>query len=79
MDWSFRKAEDATLTAPIEKYEEWAESLLGVRDRFTRTLQTSEVPAIDNHLLHIWEARRGLTRRWKRQKYNRKLKIKIGN
>lgn len=78
-DWSlFRKAEDATLTAPIEKYEEWAESLLGVRDRFTRTLQTSEeVPAIDNHLLHIWEARRGLTRRWKRQKYNRKLKIKI--
>ncbi|KAH7980549.1 hypothetical protein HPB49_017136 [Dermacentor silvarum] len=50
-DWSlFRKAEDATLTAPIEKYE-WAESLLGVRDRFARTLQTSEeVPAIDNHL-----------------------------
>ncbi|KAH7981097.1 hypothetical protein HPB49_021539 [Dermacentor silvarum] len=27
--------------------------------------------------IHIWEARRGLTRRWKRQKYNRKLKIKI--
>ncbi|KAH7948931.1 hypothetical protein HPB49_003606 [Dermacentor silvarum] len=77
--WSlFRKAEDPTLTAPIEKYEEWAQSFLGVRDCFTRTLQTSEeVRAIDDHLLHIWEARRGLTRRWKRQKYNRKLKIKI--
>ncbi|KAH7937686.1 hypothetical protein HPB49_014678 [Dermacentor silvarum] len=74
----FRKEEDPTLTAPIESYEEWAESLLGARDHFTRTLQTSEeVRAIHNHLLHIWEARICLTRRWKRQNYNRKLKIKI--
>ncbi|XP_049519020.1 uncharacterized protein LOC125943595 [Dermacentor silvarum] len=78
-DWSrFRESKDPQLNSPIEEYEKWAESLLAAREKVTKTLQTSEdVPAVDNHLLHLWEARRGLTRRWKKQKLNRKLKIKI--
>lgn len=32
---------------------------------------------MDNHLLHLLEARRGLLRRWKRQRHNRKLRIRI--
>ncbi|KAG0417240.1 hypothetical protein HPB47_005775, partial [Ixodes persulcatus] len=31
-------------------------------------------PEEDRHLLHLWEARHDLTKRWKRQKLNRKLK-----
>ncbi|XP_070392583.1 uncharacterized protein [Dermacentor albipictus] len=78
-NWSlFREFEGPQLDSPIEDYEQWAESLLAAREKVTRTLHTSEdVPAVDNHLLHLWEARRGLTRRWKKQKHNRKLKIKI--
>ncbi|KAH7956538.1 hypothetical protein HPB52_010243 [Rhipicephalus sanguineus] len=33
--------------------------------------------AMDNHLLRLWEARRSLTKRWKKQKLNRKLKARI--
>ncbi|KAH7931897.1 hypothetical protein HPB49_025800 [Dermacentor silvarum] len=41
-------------------------------------LQLSEAtPEVDNHLLHLWEARHCLVRRWRRQKHNRKLKIRI--
>lgn len=32
---------------------------------------------VDPHLLHLWEARRGLAKRWQRNKCNRKLKIRI--
>ncbi|KAH7973678.1 hypothetical protein HPB49_003892 [Dermacentor silvarum] len=35
------------------------------------------MPAGDNHLLHLWEARHSLVRRWRRQKHNRQLKIRI--
>lgn len=32
---------------------------------------------VDNHLLHLWEARRSLTKRWRKQKHNRRLKKRI--
>lgn len=32
---------------------------------------------MDKHLLHLWGARRGLTKRWKMQRHNRKLKQRI--
>ncbi|KAM7285121.1 hypothetical protein ISCGN_032083 [Ixodes scapularis] len=37
-----------------------------------------EIPEIDSRLLNLWEARRSLVKRWKRQKLNKKLKKKIG-
>ncbi|XP_072140800.1 uncharacterized protein [Dermacentor andersoni] len=39
--------------------------------------RTEQTPEVDKRLLKLWEARRGLTKHWKRQKFNRKLKIKI--
>ncbi|KAG0418942.1 hypothetical protein HPB47_004485, partial [Ixodes persulcatus] len=38
---------------------------------------TEAMPAVDNHLLCLWEARRSLTKRWKKQKLNRKFKARI--
>lgn len=32
---------------------------------------------VDNHLLHIWEERKSLTKRLSRQKHNRKLRLRI--
>ncbi|KAG0422703.1 hypothetical protein HPB47_001494 [Ixodes persulcatus] len=47
-------------------------------DRHTSTLTTTlDAPDIDSHLLHLWEARRGLTQWWRRQRHNRKLKLRI--
>ncbi|KAG0417103.1 hypothetical protein HPB47_005878 [Ixodes persulcatus] len=44
----------------------------------TKTLQTSTtIPCIDARLLHMWEARRSLLKRLKRQRWNRKLKKRI--
>lgn len=36
-----------------------------------------EHPTVDPHLLHLWDCRRGLTKRWKRQRLNRKLRARI--
>lgn len=59
-------------------YERWLESLADDLEATTRTVRTTtETPDIDPHLLHLWNARRGLTRRWKRQRLNRKLRKRI--
>ncbi|KAG0422086.1 hypothetical protein HPB47_002067 [Ixodes persulcatus] len=34
-------------------------------------------PDVDKHLLHLWEARQALTKRWKRQRHNKVLRKKI--
>lgn len=59
-------------------YAEWAQHVNNIQKRLVTTLQTNEeIPAVDTHLLHLWEARRSLTKRWKKQKTNRKLRIRI--
>lgn len=35
------------------------------------------MPPSRPHLLHLWEARRSLSKRWKRQRLNRKLRLRI--
>lgn len=40
---------------------------------------TQDCPAIDAHLMHLWEARRSLTKRWKKRRTNRKLRIRIAH
>ncbi|KAH7935986.1 hypothetical protein HPB52_016226 [Rhipicephalus sanguineus] len=48
------------------------------RQRPTREVAlTTNTPDVDKHLLHLWDDRRGLLRRWKRQKHNKKLGLKI--
>ncbi|KAG0443672.1 hypothetical protein HPB47_014655 [Ixodes persulcatus] len=36
-----------------------------------------KTPDVDTHLLHLCEARRALTKRWKRQRHNRELRKRI--
>ncbi|KAH7953147.1 hypothetical protein HPB49_005162 [Dermacentor silvarum] len=38
---------------------------------------TSQTPFVDARLTHMWAARHSLTRRWKRQRHNRKLAKRI--
>ena len=59
-------------------YAEWATHINHIQKKHLTTLQTNEeIPAVDTHLLHLWEARRSLTKRWKKQKTNRKLRTLI--
>lgn len=38
---------------------------------------SEKTPVVDPHLVHMWEGRRSLTKRWKRQRLNRKLRARI--
>ncbi|KAM7299549.1 uncharacterized protein ISCGN_020115 [Ixodes scapularis] len=78
-DWqTLRKNRETAPDDPIMNIELWVKELNRDVQRHTRTLQTTtQIPAIDNYLLHLWEARRSLTMRWRKQKLNRKLKLRI--
>ncbi|KAH7954723.1 hypothetical protein HPB49_021312 [Dermacentor silvarum] len=65
------------LSSP-DGYSAWAAHALSTQHSHTRVIQTTQAaPAVDPHLLHLWDARRGLLRRWRRHKLNRKLKARI--
>lgn len=71
----FRKQ---TPAQKIDCIDTWTTKLLDLCRQHTTTVNlTQESPAADSHLLHIWEARRSLTKRWKRNRTNRKLRIRI--
>ncbi|KAM7312353.1 uncharacterized protein ISCGN_009258 [Ixodes scapularis] len=62
----------------MDDIEEWTRQVMEEVTKHTKTIQlTSDNPEVDPHLLHIWEARQGLLKRWKKQKRNRKLKVRI--
>lgn len=62
----------------LDNAEEWVAHIREAHARTSKQITlTTENPVIDTHLLHLWDCRRGLTRRWKRQRLNRKLRIKI--
>ncbi|XP_040078313.3 LOW QUALITY PROTEIN: uncharacterized protein LOC120850040, partial [Ixodes scapularis] len=75
-DWTaFRKVEHP---ADMDDIEEWTRQVMEEVTKHTKTIQlTSDNPEVDPHLLHLWEARQGLLKRWKKQKRNRKLKVRI--
>lgn len=77
-DWKkYRDAHENRLHKPATA-QEWGEYITEIHAKFTKTYQaTVDRPAIDNHLAHLWEARRGLVKRWKRQRLNRKLEQRI--
>ncbi|KAG0432656.1 hypothetical protein HPB47_020636 [Ixodes persulcatus] len=59
--------------------EEWSRALLTDVSDTTRAIQEEPISLqeVDCHLLHMWEARNGLHKSWKKQKHNRKLKLRI--
>ncbi|XP_042150175.1 uncharacterized protein LOC120849945 [Ixodes scapularis] len=82
VNWdSFRQLRAQTNAEEIDEnvpLAQWVRKLHADIHRVTKTVQTTDKPpVVDPHLLHLWEARRGLTKRWRRQKHNRKLKIRI--
>ncbi|KAH9360025.1 hypothetical protein HPB48_009578 [Haemaphysalis longicornis] len=59
----------------IVDIELWTRELLLDVEHHTRKIEAPDgVPAVDSHLLHIWDARESLTKRWRRQPLNRKLR-----
>ncbi|KAH7964291.1 hypothetical protein HPB51_027471 [Rhipicephalus microplus] len=76
-DWTaYRNELDDDST--IGEIEAWLNSIASLADGHTKTIHLNEDnSAVDNHLLHLWEARRSLIKRWRRQKLNRKLKRRI--
>ncbi|KAH7963820.1 hypothetical protein HPB52_023143 [Rhipicephalus sanguineus] len=76
-DWrKFRECQ--TDIQDLNTIKDWTTYLREAADQATKRIQTTpKNPAIDNHLLHLWEARRSLTKRWKKQRHNRKLRERI--
>lgn len=65
-------------TDPIDDLETWTSKLVETaRKHTTQITLTEDNPAADAHLLHLWDARKGLIKRWKKNKTNRRLKIRI--
>ncbi|XP_077535785.1 uncharacterized protein LOC144148061 [Haemaphysalis longicornis] len=61
-----------------QTYTEWARDQKQVLQKFTQEIATTaQVPYVDARLTHMWAARHSLTRRWKRQRHNRKLAKRI--
>ncbi|KAH7984673.1 hypothetical protein HPB52_023502 [Rhipicephalus sanguineus] len=63
---------------PIQTIAEWSKGIREAYERATKAVERTDItPEIDNYLLRLWEPRRSMTKRWRRQKGNRKLKRKI--
>ncbi|KAH7949141.1 hypothetical protein HPB49_005595 [Dermacentor silvarum] len=58
------------------EYTAWASYALHTQRAHTQALATYNLTS-DPHLLHLWDARRGLIRHWRRNKLNRKLRFRI--
>lgn len=57
---------------------EWTEQIQQCKKKHTKSpTQHEGEPATDKHLLHCWEAREALIKRWKRNKTNRSLRKRI--
>ncbi|KAH7954441.1 hypothetical protein HPB49_018459 [Dermacentor silvarum] len=56
----------------------WEKQQLDIVEKHTQKIATThQTPRIDARLAHLWEARRSLTKRWKRQRHNKKLRKRI--
>lgn len=77
-DWQAFRQSHFPANLLTQGFAAWANTLTTTLRKHEKLIQiTEENPAVDNHLLHLWEARRGLTKRWKRQKHNRTLRKRI--
>lgn len=61
-----------------QTYAEWARDQIKALEKFTQEITTTaQTPLVDARLAHMWAARHSLTRRWKRQRHNKKLVKRI--
>lgn len=66
-DWkAFREGAQPT---NIDTIEQWSAEIVQSVSKHTKTIQlTTDNPATDPHLLHLWDARRSMIKRWKNGK-----------
>lgn len=77
---AFRRNRTSTTPQDSPFLEAWMKQLQSDLKTATKCITaTTETPDVDRHLLHLWDAHRGLTRRWRRQMHNRKLRLRIAN
>ncbi|KAH7958409.1 hypothetical protein HPB49_001378 [Dermacentor silvarum] len=78
-DWvAYRKTRAESEDAEITDITSWVAGIKADCKRLTREVAlTTKTPEVDKHLLHLWDTRRGLLKRRKRQKHNRKLRLNI--
>ncbi|XP_072140714.1 uncharacterized protein [Dermacentor andersoni] len=77
-DWNAFRKECKHMEGAITSIEEWYKQLKEIQQQYTQKVERSEqTPEVDSRLLRLWEAGRGLTKRWKKQRLNKKLKKKI--
>lgn len=77
-NWDKFRKDRTTNTQSYLDYSGWATKLKeDITSHTSELIATEDAPYIDNHLLGIWEARRQLTKRWKRQRRNKKLRKRI--
>lgn len=61
-----------------ESYEEWAQRQRKTLKKYTQEINTTvDTPFVDARLSNLWVLRHSLTRRWKRQRRNRKLARRV--
>ncbi|KAH7953635.1 hypothetical protein HPB49_010781 [Dermacentor silvarum] len=61
-----------------ETYETREKQQLDIVEKHTQKIATThQTPRIDARLARLWEARRSLTKRWKRKRHNKKLRKRI--
>ncbi|XP_037564350.1 uncharacterized protein LOC119443708 [Dermacentor silvarum] len=78
-DWpKFRNA--PVPSGPIQSIHVWSEDIRQAYKTATETIhRTPEAPEVDRHLLKLWEKRSRLVGRWKRQRLNRSLRLRIAH
>ncbi|KAH9364669.1 hypothetical protein HPB48_017945 [Haemaphysalis longicornis] len=72
-DWHRFRLSDLPTIDPSNP-DAWLRALMRNHDGNTKYVApTADAPFIDPHLVHLWDARRSLIRRWRRNKANRRL------
>lgn len=62
----------------ISSLKEWAATLLEDVAAVTEEVpETAGLEEVDTHLLHLWQARTSIQNRWRKQRLNRKLRLKV--
>lgn len=75
---SFRTSREARTLHTISDIATWTDQLQHDVRAVTRHLpEDCPADAMDSHLLHLWEAKAGLERRWRRQRWNRTLRRRL--
>lgn len=79
VEWdSFRKMREREASDAIEDLDEWLEKLKQNILMATKTISKTEgLENTDSKLLHMWEAKKSLEKRWKKQKHNKSLRKEI--